>query len=228
MTIAEAIQETQERIATACINAGRTPDSVQLLLATKTQPVDRLKEALEAGCLLFGENRAQELVQKAPEFVGKNIQWQFIGQLQTNKIKDILKYASCVQSVDRIKVINELGKQVQTNPLNIMLEVNTSGEPDKAGCEPEQAVEMLELIKTYPLLQVVGFMTVGALSRNELFVRECFAKLRNIQEEAIRQQLVPHTATQLSMGMSSDMEWAIAEGSTMVRVGSAVFGSREE
>jgi PLP dependent protein len=225
MNLSERIQELRERIVLATAKYGRTDLPVELMLATKTQPIDILEEAVAAGCTLFGENRAQELVTKAPQLMAHNVQWQFIGSLQTNKVKDVLRYSRCIQSVDRLSLVQELAKH-PASAITVMVEVNTSGEPNKAGCEPEAVPELLGSIAEVPHVYVAGFMTVGALSRNEHVVRSCFSALRTIRDTSIEQGFVTRGAQGLSMGMSSDLEWAIAEGSTMVRVGSAVFGDR--
>jgi pyridoxal phosphate enzyme (YggS family) len=154
--------------------------------------------------------------------------WHFIGHLQSNKVKDCISAVQCVQSVDRPSLVEELQKQcVAVNRhLDIYVEVNTSGEASKTGCDPKDVDALLTLIGKQSRLHVRGFMTMGANTPNEKIVRAGFAQLRQIRDNAIERGLAPANAFELSMGMSNDLEWAIAEGSTMLRVGSAVFGDR--
>jgi len=223
-----AIQAIEHRIAAACVSSGRAENTVRLLLATKTINDHRLQQAIDAGKHLFGENRVQELVAKAKKLSDLNVEWHMIGALQTNKVKAALEVVSCVQSVDRVTLAAELELQCQRlhRSVEVLVEVNTSNESSKHGCAPHDVESILEYIKGMPHLRVRGFMTIGANVDDESTVRSCFAILRKLSENARSAGLVPDDATVLSMGMSTDLEWAIAEGSTMVRVGSAVFGDR--
>lgn len=228
MSIATAISDVQERIRRACMNAGRAASDVDLLLATKTVSPERLREAIAAGTTLFGENRMQEFVPKAEALRDAPITWHFIGHLQTNKVRDAVRHAACVQSVDRSSLAKELDKELQKQgkELDILVEVNTSGEESKHGVVPEHVDELLQYIGTCASLRIRGFMTIGALSEDEDDVRACFRSLRTIRDRAIDDGRIPSSATVLSMGMSGDLELAVEEGSTMIRVGSAVFGQR--
>lgn len=212
----------------ACSRVGRPTTDVQLLLATKTQPVDVLREAVACGEVLFGENRVQELIAKASALTDLPIMWHFIGHLQSNKVKDAVRYSSCIQSVDRPSIVEALHSEVMKSQrtMDVLIEVKTASEDTKHGCAPEHVEELLTLIAARPSLRVRGFMTIGSFSDDERLVRACFAQLRTISEDARSRGLVPADSTTLSMGMSGDLEWAIAEGSTMIRAGSAVFGAR--
>lgn len=226
--LSENIFAIKQRISRACHLCGRSEESVRLLLATKTVNDERLIQALDAGVNLFGENRVQELVPKAHSLAGHMVEWHMIGALQTNKVKAALEVVTCVQSVDRATLAAELERQCQRlhRSVEVLVEVNTSSESSKHGCSPQDAESLLECIQDLPHLRVRGFMTIGANVSDEGAVRSCFATLRTLSEHARTAGLVPADATELSMGMSTDLEWAIAEGSTMVRVGSAVFGDR--
>lgn len=217
-----------QRIAVSCELTGRELQDMRVLLATKDQSAEAVRQAVRAGLHLCGENKVQDLVKKAREMAADDVVWHFIGHLQTNKVKDCLDVATCIQSVDRIPLVEELEKQcVNLNRhVDVMLEVNTSGEASKFGCKPEEVDAIIESIQSRPRIHIRGFMTIGALSSDEATVRKCFGLLRSIRDSAIQRGLIPETAFELSMGMSHDLEWAIAEGSTMIRVGSAIFGDR--
>ncbi|MFN4985068.1 MAG: YggS family pyridoxal phosphate-dependent enzyme, partial [Ignavibacteria bacterium] len=181
--------------------------------------------AVALGEYLFGENRVQELVPKHDELTELPITWHFIGHLQTNKVKDVIGRATCVQSVDRTSLVEALHQECikKQTSIDVMIEVNTSFEESKHGLHPNDVPAFVDLIAPYATLRVVGFMTIGANVEDEATVRNGFAMLREIRDKHL--SILP-LANSLSMGMSHDLEWAIAEGSTLVRVGSAVFGNR--
>lgn len=226
--LSESYSNILKRIHDACFASGRDPQRVRLLLATKTVAPEVLRDVHALGGHLFGENRVQEALPKYAALRDLDVEWHFIGHLQTNKVKDALSFATCVQSVDRPSLITALQQEAakRNHVLNVMVEVNTSGEKSKAGCRPDDVQSILAALSLTPNLCVTGFMTIGANTEDEQTVRACFALLRTIRDMAIASGSAPATAVELSMGMSSDLEWAIAEGSTMVRVGSAVFGYR--
>lgn len=201
---------------------------MQLLLATKTVAPEILREIFACGARTFGENRVQEAIPKVAALHDLDIDWHFIGHLQTNKVKDVVSFATCIQSVDRPSLITALQQEAikRDRDIDVMVEVNTSGESTKAGCEPAAVADLLAALQSADRLRVRGFMTIGANTDDERTVRACFAMLRQIRDDSIAHGRVATTARELSMGMSTDLEWAIAEGSTMVRVGSAVFGAR--
>lgn len=223
--IAENLKAVHERIVVACSMHQRVPQRVQLMLATKTQTIETLRDTVEFGEHLFGENRVQELVPKFDALSELPITWHFIGHLQTNKVKDVIGRASCIQSVDRQSLVEAIHHECtkKQTTVDVMIEVNTSFEESKHGLHPDSVPAFVELIASYPTLQVRGFMTIGANVDDELTVRKGFAMLRELRDQY--RGVLPQ-ATELSMGMSHDLEWAIAEGSTIVRVGSAVFGQR--
>lgn len=229
-TIARRLAEVRGRVADAALAAGREPAEVRLVLASKTMPVAAIDAALGAdearaaglSRVELGENRVQELVAKAPSLIGLAPRWHVIGPLQSNKVNAALRWATCVQSVASLDLATRLGTRAD-GVLDVMVQVNVSDEPTKHGVAPDAAVALALDVSRVAGLRLVGLMTVGANSPDEAVVRSGYARLRDLRDEIAAS--VP-TATGLSMGMSRDLEAAIAEGATMVRVGSAVFGAR--
>lgn len=225
LEIEQSLHEIHDRILNASARNGRPADEVQLMLATKTQSPQTLRAAAAQGEYLFGENRVQELVPKTTELADLPITWQFIGHLQSNKVKDVIGRVQCIQSVDRLSLVEAIHHEctkLQTT-IDVMIEVNTSFEVSKHGLHPDNVSEFVDRLAQYPTLVVRGFMTIGANVDDEATVRKGFAMLRGIRDNHM--DILPQ-ATALSMGMSHDLAWAIAEGSTLVRIGSAVFGDR--
>ncbi|WP_284463644.1 YggS family pyridoxal phosphate-dependent enzyme [Chryseobacterium sp.] len=217
------------RIKNACEKAGRNPDEVKLLLATKTVSAERIKIALESGQTLIAENKVQELKEKYEDL--KNIPHEnhFIGHLQTNKIKDILKYdVSCIQSLDRLELAEKLHQKLlaENRTIEVLIQVNTSNEESKFGVDPDKAIELIKKVSEFSTLKIKGLMTIGLFSAETEKVRSCFKILKNLQQKIIQENIPNVEMNELSMGMSGDLETAIEEGSTIVRVGTAVFGAR--
>ncbi|WP_265130322.1 YggS family pyridoxal phosphate-dependent enzyme [Chryseobacterium oranimense] len=218
-----------DRIRKACEKAGRNRDEVRLLLATKTVSAERIKTALENGYTLIAENKVQELKEKYEELKDTPHENHFIGHLQTNKIKDILRYdVSCVQSLDRPDLAEKLHQRLlsEGKTIDILIQVNTSGEESKFGVHPEEAVELTRKVAEFTTLKIKGLMTIGLFSAETEKVRKCFKLLKDLQQEIISQNIPNVEMKELSMGMSGDLETAIEEGATIVRVGTAVFGAR--
>lgn len=218
-----------KRIENACINAGRNPKEVKLLMATKTVSTDRIKIALQTGQTLIAENKVQEVKEKYEDL--KNIPHtsHFIGHLQTNKIKDILKYGvQCVQSVDRLDLAEKLHQKLlaEEREMDILIQVNTSNEESKFGVSPENTLDLVKEISTLSTLKIKGLMTIGLFSSDEERVRTCFQLLKSLQQKITNLNLPNVEMKELSMGMSGDLEIAIQEGATIVRVGTAIFGER--
>lgn len=216
----------RERVAAACRSVGREPGEVEVLLATKTVPAERIAEAVRAGARLIGENRVQELVEKDAELGGLPCERHFIGHLQTNKVNQVLRYASCIQSVDGVDLADRLQRRLDVldRTVEVLVQVNTSGEPSKFGVSPEDAVDIVLDVARRERLIVRGLMTIGLASDDLERARPSYRILRDVRAR-VRDAGGPELPV-LSMGMSGDLELAIAEGSTMVRVGSAVFGPR--
>lgn len=223
------IAQIRERIARACVESDRDPAEVQLLLATKTVPPERIRIALEAGYTLIAENRVQELKEKFEALSPFPHTNHFIGHLQTNKIKDVLRCGvSCIQSVDRLDLAEKLNQRLKATgqTMDILVQVNTSGEASKFGVAPERALALVREISPLEQLRIKGLMTIGIFSSDSVKVRECFRVLKGVQQEIQAAQLPGVEMRELSMGMSGDLEMAIAEGATIVRVGTAIFGQR--
>lgn len=212
-----------ERVATAAELVGRQRSDVRVLLATKTVPVERIRVAIDAGWTLIGENRVQEVTSKADGLADLAHETHFIGHLQRNKINQVLPHVDLVQSVDRMDLAEALDKRA-SGELDVFVQVNTSAEESKYGASPQDAVELAAQVESLPNVHVRGFMTIALFSDEEIPVRRCYEMLRSIRDRAVASGVT--RATELSMGMSGDFEWAIGEGATMVRIGSSVFGVR--
>lgn len=218
----------QDRIAAAAEAAGRT-DEVALLLAVKTQPVDRIAAVLRAGHDLIGHNRVQEMAAIEAELTDLPHEVHMIGRLQSNKVNAALRWASCIQGLDSARLADRLSRSAQTSDrqVEVFVQVNVSGEDTKGGVAPDQAAELCAHVGALPHLHLRGLMTIGANSREEKVVRAGYAELAKVRD-AVVDSNDPGTAqaSELSMGMSADLKWAIAEGATMVRIGTGVFGER--
>lgn len=227
-SIQHNLEVIQQRIHHACQLVDRNPKDVKLLLATKTVDADRIKEAISFGYPLIGENKVQEFKQKYEKLQHVPHQSHFIGHLQTNKIKDVLKYVQCIQTVDRIDLAEKLDKRLQSEgrTMDILMQVNTSHEDSKFGVSPSDAIDLIKSISKFDTLQVKGLMTIGKFSAQENEVRPCFQILKNLQIQIQDLGLPNVTMQELSMGMSGDLEWAIEEGATIIRLGTAIFGPR--
>ena len=228
-TITENIRIIQQRINKACMASNRNPQDVKLLLATKTVPAERIEIALRAGQTLIAENKVQELKDKFEYLTTIPHVNHFIGHLQTNKIKDILKYnVSCIHSVDRFDLAEKLHQRLlkENKTMEVLIQVNTSFEESKYGASPTEVLDLVRQIATLNTLQIKGLMTIGILSAEAKKVRQCFQLLKHIQQEIIALHIPQVSMKELSMGMSGDLEIAIAEGATIVRVGTAIFGQR--
>lgn len=223
------INTITERIAQACALSGRDQSEVKLLLATKTVPADRIKVALAAGQTLIAENKVQELKEKYEALSEMPHTNHFIGHLQTNKIKDLLKHeVSCIQSLDRLDLAEKLHQRLllENKTMEVLIQVNTSFEVSKFGVSPDEAITLTKQVAQLSTLKIKGLMTIGLLSAEVEKVRKCFRLLKQIQQQIIALQIPNVNMQELSMGMSGDLEAAIAEGATIVRVGTAIFGTR--
>ncbi len=222
----EAIARINERIEVACARSGRKSDEVTLIAVSKTFPAEVVRQAYDAGLRVFGENRPQELRDKA-RLLPEDIEWHFIGHLQTNKIKYVVPRAVLIHSVDTVHLAKALNQFAEKRSLTVpvLLEVNTSGESTKFGFRPEEVSEAFGLIKELKHLQVKGLMTIGPLTDDQQQIRQAFRTLANLRETLVS-AFSGHALPFLSMGMSGDFEIAIEEGSTHIRVGTAIFGSR--
>lgn len=228
--IPKNIQIINDRITRACEKSGRNREEVKLLLATKTVSAERIKLALDAGCSLIAENKVQELKEKFDELKDLPHKSHFIGHLQSNKVKEIIRYeVDCLQSVDRMSLVKKLHQRLvfEEKTMEVLIQVNTSYEESKFGVSPEDAIEFVKKVAQFDRLKIKGLMTIGLFSAEAEKVRKCFKLLKSIQEEIKKLNLPNVEMNELSMGMSGDLEIAIEEGATIVRVGTAIFGERE-
>lgn len=224
-TIATRLQAVKTRIAEAARNAGRQPEDILLLAASKTNPPEKVREAWEAGQTVFGENYLQEGLIKIRALADLPIEWHFIGPIQSNKTKPIAENFAWVHSVDREKIAVRLSnaRPESLPPLQVCVQVNVSGEVTKSGVAPEQAVELAAFVNQLPRLKLRGLMAVPELTSATALQREQFQIMREIFEQLKKDGFDIDT---LSMGMTEDMDIAIAEGATIVRIGTAIFGAR--
>lgn len=227
--VEENLRTVRQQMELACQASGRKIEDVKLLLATKTVPLEKLQMAIQAGETLFGENKAQELRDKFPLMQQFNqVEWHFIGHLQTNKVKDVVKYVTLIHSVDRLKLGQALNQQLakENKTMDILVQINTSYEESKFGASPETALELVEQLSQFDTLNVKGLMTIGKLNATNDETRHCFQLLKSIQTQ-VREKKFPRVEMDiLSMGMSGDFKVAIEEGATIIRVGTSVFGQR--
>lgn len=226
MDFPDHLHQIQNRIAEAAARSGRKPGDITLLAVTKTFPIETIRQAYEAGLREFGENRVQEALGKMSALPA-DVHWHLIGQLQTNKINRITGKFVLVHSVDSLRLAEALSVRIGEAGQDILLEVNTSGEESKSGVKPEETVGAAEKIAALPRLKLKGLMTVGPLTEDTQKQRAAFKKLKGLFDEIRGKGLAGSDFSILSMGMSSDFEVAIEEGSTLVRVGTALFGSRQ-
>ena len=226
------IADVKAQIHLAEALSGRAGSGVRLLVATKSTDADAAVAAVRAGAALVGESRMQELEAKGPALREAGARIHVIGQLQRNKAAIAVRFADCVQTVDSLALAERLSFLAAEagRELDVMIQVNVSGEATKAGVAPEDATALAAATQALPALTVIGWMTIGLNSRDEAAVRAGYALLRELRDDALirseRGELPLREAWELSMGMSDDLEWAIAEGATMVRVGTAVMGRR--
>ncbi len=235
---AETIEQLRQNLATvraridqACVQAGRDPQDVRLLPVSKTHPADYLRLAYAAGCRMLGENKIQEAYQKWQELEDLNdLEWSIIGHLQTNKAKYVARFASEFHALDSLRLAQALNQrlEIEDRYLDVLVQINTSGEESKYGIDPEQAPELIKQLGEFTRLRVRGLMTLAMNSEDREAVRGCFIQLRELRDSL--QAIAPAgmQLKELSMGMSGDFEIAIAEGATIVRIGQAIFGARSQ
>ncbi len=224
-TIPAQLRQVQERIQQACITAARDPLSVRLLAVSKTFPASQVTEAFAAGQSAFGENYIQEAVEKITALAHLPLEWHCIGPIQSNKTRLVAEHFDWVHSVDRLKIAQRLSEQRPDNlaPLNVCLQINIDGGPTKSGVAPAEALALAQAVSQLPRLRLRGIMSIPEPSEDFASASKAHREARALFDCLCQSGLALDT---LSMGMSADLEAAIAEGSTMVRVGSAIFGRR--
>ena len=223
--IVENLKKVEDKIEESCIKSGRNRSEIRLVAVSKTQPLSVINEVLEAGINDLGENKAQELRDKS-ELIAGDFNWHYIGHLQTNKIKYVIKAAEFIHAVDSVKLteeINRKSKEINKNQ-KVLLEIKTSDEATKNGLANEENIfEAAESCKNSSNINLVGLMTMAPYTDDESVIRNCFIQLRMLKEKLNKNG---YALTELSMGMTNDYKIAIEEGSTMLRIGTAIFGDR--
>lgn len=222
----QRLQLIQQRIAQACAAANREPDTVRLLPVSKTFSHHRVQQAVDLGFHRFGENRAQDLQERFEHFKSQPLQWVMIGHVQTNKAKEIARYASELQSLDRLSLAKSLQTRLvlEQRQLPVYIQIKTATEDSKFGLDPNELLGFLQQLTHFEALLPVGLMTMATKTDNKSEIRRCFSHLRQLRDQALGAGF--KNIQRLSMGMSGDFELAIAEGATDIRVGSALFGER--
>ncbi|MHC4119241.1 MAG: YggS family pyridoxal phosphate-dependent enzyme [Planctomycetota bacterium] len=235
--IAAKIKHVKETVDAACARAGRRPEEVKLVIVTKSATIEAIKEVIHLGYTELGENRVQQLKKisaQVADFLqesngdpaaSKEINWHLIGHLQRNKVRQALPLTTLVHSVDTLRLAEEIsaaGTRLNLQP-RVLLQVNTSNEPQKYGVPVGAATHLAEQIESLPNLKLAGLMTMAPLTHNKDIVRACFVRARELFIEMRGEKIVGPQFTELSMGMSSDYEVAVEEGATILRIGSAIF-----
>ncbi len=228
-SIRDNIERVWERMERACAGSGRKRDAVRLMAVTKTVDVDAVMEAAEAGLTLFGENRVQDAREKIPQ-LPESLEWHMIGHLQRNKVKYVLRLFKMIQSVDSLRLLKEIDKRAGRMEMTVpvLIEVNLADEASKSGVAEPGFRELIEMASAMEHVAVKGLMTVPPFLEDAEEVRPYFQRLRELSEKCASWKLPGVSMQELSMGMTHDFEQAIEEGATIVRVGTAIFGSRDQ
>jgi PLP dependent protein len=222
--IRSRLDDIRSEIEKAAIKSGRKLDDITLVAVTKTHPAETVQALVDLGIHDIGENRVQEIAAKAPVITG-DITWHMVGHLQRNKVKKALEHVAWIQSIDSDRLADEVEESAGkiSKKVKALVEVNTSGEISKSGCEPSLAIALCEKVAACKNLEFCGLMTIGPLIGGEAETRKSFQMLRGIGEKV--KNLAPKI--ELSMGMSNDFSWAVEEGATIVRIGTRLLGDRK-
>ena len=228
--VRENLKRIEERLSKACAKAGRKREEVTLMAVTKTVPPEKINAALSAGVTCIGENRVQEFLEKKDKLLLNGVEKHLIGHLQTNKVRRIVGEVDMIQSIDSVRLAEAVSQAAQNTPkgvVDVLVEVNIGGEESKSGVSPEQLEELLWKISAFSGIRVRGLMTIPPIFTEETKKRAIFSQMRKLFID-IRGKFVDNVSMDiLSMGMSSDYVEAVLEGSTMVRIGSSLFGKRD-
>ncbi len=226
--IRENLEQVEENIRKACARSGRDRGDVKLIAVSKTKPVEMLREAYDAGCRDFGENKVQELTAKY-EQMPKDIRWHMIGHLQRNKVKYIVGKVYLIHSVDSLRLAEEISREAvrQNVTVSVLVEVNVAGEESKFGTTDAEAADLVAEIAKLPNILVKGLMTIAPYVDFSEENRLYFAKLKQIYVDIIQKNIDNVCMEELSMGMTGDYETAIEEGATYIRIGTGIFGERD-
>lgn len=225
--IEENLGRLRARIFKVCEKVKRDPQEIKIVAVSKNVPVEKIKEALECGIQIIGENKVQEAQAKYDQ-VDKKVLWHLVGHLQSNKVKRALEIFDLIQSVDSLKLAEEIDQRAQEKNkiFPVLIEVNTSGEKSKYGVRPDETVDLVSKLAELKNLKVKGIMTIASLTDDRVKVKESFRSLRNTYDMLKETEILNLDLEYLSMGMSSDFEMALEEGSNMLRIGTAIFGPR--
>jgi pyridoxal phosphate enzyme (YggS family) len=235
--ISERVKRVKDTINSTCARLGRDPGEVKLVVVTKSATIEAVKEVIHLGFTEIGENRVQQLKKvsaQIAEFLAaadddaalpEKVSWHMVGHLQRNKVHQVLPIVSLIHSVDTLRLAEEINASAPKLNLcpKVLLQVNTSNEPQKYGVPVGAATHLAEQIETLPNLKLIGLMTMAPLTHNKDVIRSCFVRARELFVEMRGEKIVSPEFTELSMGMSSDYELAVEEGATILRVGSAIF-----
>ena len=227
MSVCDNYKSVEEKVIQACKRAGRDPSEVTLIAVSKTKPISMIEELLPLGVRDFGENKVQELTEKA-EILSPEIRWHMIGHLQRNKVKYVVDIACLIHSVDSLRLAEEISKEAgkKNRTASVLLEVNVAGEESKFGIAPEEALPLAKEIAGLPHIQIKGLMTIAPYTEDPENNRNFFRDLRKLSVDIAQENIDNVTMNVLSMGMTGDYEVAIEEGATHVRVGTGIFGER--
>ncbi|WP_350445936.1 YggS family pyridoxal phosphate-dependent enzyme [Anaeromonas frigoriresistens] len=225
----ENIREIEQKINEACNRSNRERKDINLVVVTKTIPVDIMSEAIELGLKDIGENKVQEITKKYETLGDSDLYWHMIGHLQTNKVKYIIDKVDLIHSLDRKSLAKELNKRAKKidKVIDVLVQVNIAEEESKFGLKKENVMEFLKVLKEYPNIKVKGLMTMAPYDEDPQNIRYVFKEAKELFEEVKNQQLAHIEMEYLSMGMTNDFEVAIEEGANIIRVGTGIFGKRK-
>lgn len=223
------VDTIRRRVIQACARAGRQPDQVTLVAVSKTFSADQIREVIRAGVPDVGENYVQELLAKREQLVGEAVRWHFVGHLQSNKVKYIVPWVVLIHAVDNVGLAREIDRRAEQTGrvVDILIEINTTREETKFGVSPEATISFIRSLWGLKHLRVAGLMTIGPFLPDPEGSRPMFRMLRELRGEAAQLGQDNVTMRHLSMGMTGDFEVAIDEGATLIRIGTAIFGSRK-
>ncbi|WP_438316934.1 YggS family pyridoxal phosphate-dependent enzyme [Sporosarcina sp. FA9] len=224
--LTERIQKIENEIQRACENSGRSRKDVEVVAVTKSVSTVRANEVKEAGIIQLAENRAEELLVKQ-EAISEGVEWHFIGNLQSRKVRDIINEIDFLHSLDRISIAKEIQKRAKKE-INCFIQVNVSGESSKSGITPEELDTFVSDLKSYDKIKVIGLMTMAPNIEDQEVLRTVFKDMKILRDRLMAQQLTHAPCTELSMGMSNDFVIAVEEGATYVRIGTALVGAESE